>query len=169
MAPYRNMTFLQPPSKGDSIVALIIDPTVNPSPIPMAAIPLASPSCRPGNHMPAALCTLVGIFIPRRPNRNIVAARLIKLLDSPTRATASPVRRQRALRVRFTPKRSPNKPPSKTTNIPARGNIPQTIPSWTKLNPKSSDISLKRTGRAIQGMAMAKVWVSVARVSTYHL
>ena len=75
MAPYKNNTFLQPPSNGDSIVALIIDPTVNPNAIPADTTPLATTSCLPENQVAAVLNTLLGIIQIERPKKNVVNIR----------------------------------------------------------------------------------------------
>jgi hypothetical protein len=169
IAPYKNMTFLQPPSKGDNTVALIIAPIANPAAIPVATTLTASPSCRSGNHKLQVLFTVAGIIAVRRPNKKLVATRVVKELDLPIKAIAIPAKKQAIVSTRFAPKRSANIPPSITTNKPASGTMPQTIPNCTKLKSRSSDISLNSTGIAIVGMARTNVNEVAAKVSMYHL
>ena len=168
MPPNRNNTFRQPPSNGDSMVALIIAPTVKPNPIPVDTTPLANTSCLPENQVAVVLKTLAAITQIARPNRNVVNVRLAKPPEKPLMAPANPARRQAMPMVRLAPYRSASNPPRRTINRADKGGMPQTTPSSTRFKPMSPDISLKRTDMQIWGMAKTKVKVSAARVSTCH-
>ena len=47
--------------------------------------------------------------------------------------------------------------------------MPQTVPIWVKLSPRSSEISGNKTGMDIMGRDVLKIRVIVERVSIYHL
>lgn len=119
--------------------------------------------------MPTALVTTVGNTAIGRPKRNIVAVRVIKPPDSPLLAPANPAIRQVTLMTIFVPKRSPSIPPIREKNILPKGKIPQTIPTCTRLKPKSSDISSKRTDIEINGMDITNIEVIATSVRIYHL
>ena len=155
--PYSSSTQRHPPSKGESTVALSMDPAMKPIAIPTAVIPLASPRWPPENHMPTVLTTLTGIRPKMNPNRKVVAAKLVKPLESPLSAPAPPARRHAILRTRLTPNRSPRSPPAIPVTIQDRNSVPQMPPIWTRVKSRSVDISLNSTGMHMRGIAFAQV------------
>jgi hypothetical protein len=169
MIPKKNRTFLHPPSRGDKMVALIMEPNMNPSAIPADTTPFANPNRLPENQMPHTLCTLGGIAGSRNPKRKAVIVNVMKSMESPLSAPDNPAKKQAMARIWFVPNRSPREPPTNPVNIPDMDPNPQTVPIWTRLSPRSWDISLKRTGIHIKGMPDTSVWVNAAMVRTYHL
>jgi hypothetical protein len=152
-APYRKRTFRQPPSHGESTVALSMAPMVNPRDIPVAITPLAIPIRCLENHILLTLGMFAISIALRMPYKNDVAAKLIKPLDNPRRAPAMPTEKQVKIMMRFSPKRSPNIPPMRNIGRPAKKTIPQIVPTWTRFKPNSSNISLNKTGMHISGAA----------------
>jgi len=69
---------------------------------------------------------------------------------------------------RLVPTRSPTLPPNKPTNMPVREVKPHIQPIWTRLSFKSAEISAKRTGREIKGIAKTSVAVNAAKVAKIH-
>jgi hypothetical protein len=151
------------------MVALIIELKRNPSPILIERTPFASPRCFPGNQIVDARIRAGEVIIWRRPKRNIVAERVTKLSDIPRRIPANPVRKHPTTRTRFVPKRSLKYPPRSITNMPESGIILQIIPTWTRSSPRSVDISLKRTGIHICGIATKTQPVRAIIASILHL
>jgi hypothetical protein len=168
-APYKSKTCLQPPSKGEKTVALNIVAVIAPKDQATFMRAFVKPRCFPLNQTVVTLGTILGTIATARPNKNIVAAMLTKLSDSPLRAPNTPHRRQITTRVRFTPNRSASNPPGRPTKTPAKGSIPQIVPTATMLKPKSNDISLKRTGIHILSMPAVTAYVSMANDRIYHL
>jgi hypothetical protein len=168
-APNKNKTFLHPLSNGDNTVALNMVAVI--APIAQATLIRAfvSPRLRALNHTAVTLGTILGTMATAMPNKNIVAAMLAKLFDSPLRAPNTPHRVQITTRVRFTPNRSASNPPGRPTKTPARGSIPQIIPMAIMLKPKSDDISLKRTGIHILSVPTITPYVSMVNANIYHL
>jgi hypothetical protein len=128
-APYRKRTFCHPPSHGESTVALIMAPRVNPRDIPVAITPLAMPIRCPENHILLTLGMFAIIIALRMPYRNAVAAKLIKPLERPRRAPAMPTEKKLIVMIRFSPKRSPNIPPMRNIGRPAKKTMPQIVPT----------------------------------------
>jgi hypothetical protein len=162
------MTPLQPSSKGDNIVALIIGPNISPRPMPIADIPIAKPRCRPLNHKPIVLVVLIGTINLTIPTRKTVKESVRKLLDRPLDAPVNPTKRHITLKKYFTRNRSLRIPPIRLTKTPARLAAPQTVPICTRLKSKSSDISLKRTGKQESGIVETKAPVTIASPKRYH-
>ena len=132
---------------------------INPRPKPVATIPFAMTTCRPENHTPAILWALIVIVLARKPNMSIVAARVIKPVEKPRNAPVNPAIIQATQSVSFVPNLSPIIPPKSVVHIPARPNIPHTVPSCTRLRLSSIDISLKKTGMHINGAVIEKTTV----------
>jgi hypothetical protein len=128
ITPNKNRTFLHPPSRGDSTVALIMDPTMNPSAMPADATPFANPNRFPENQIPQTLWTFGGMAGSRNPNRKEVAARVRKLSESPLNVPDNPTKRQAILRVRFVPNRSPSDPPTNPVSTPDMDPNPHMVP-----------------------------------------
>ena len=149
-------------------MAEMVGPRVSPRPMPMADMPMAMPIFGPLNHIPTVLVTLTGTTSLTTPLRKTVIARVRKLLERPRSAPVTPTRMQNRLKMNFTPKRSLNKPAKMLTKTPARLEMPQMVPIWTRLKPRSSEISLKRTGIQEKGKAATNVPVPVNRASMYH-
>ena len=113
---------------GDKMVALIMELSVNPMPIPVARIPLARPSWRDGNQVAINLKILAEIKTITEPNKKVVNNRAKKSFASPLEAPANPAIEQEKIRMRFAPKRSARIPASKKVNKPDSGKKPHIQP-----------------------------------------
>jgi hypothetical protein len=114
------------------------------------------------------LVVLIGTINLTIPTRKTVNESVRKLLDKPLDAPVIPTKRHVTLKRNFTRNRSLRIPPIRLTKIPARLAAPQTVPICTRLKSKSSDISLKRTGKQESGIVVTKAPVATASPKRYH-
>jgi len=141
---------------------------MKPRAIPAEITALAEPSLFPENQMAQTLCKFIGMAAATSPVRKTVAVIVTRPFDNPLNAPATPIRRHAMANVLFVPKRSPIIPPARPASKPANETLPQTAPTWTRLNWRSLAISEKSTGIAIDGAATARVAVAPERTSMYQ-
>jgi hypothetical protein len=100
--------------------------------------------------------------------RKTVVESVRKPNDKPLDAPVIPVKMQVTLKRIFTPNRSLKTPPNRPIKMPAKFVTPQTVPIWTRLRPKSSEISLKRGGRQATDIVDTKAAVVTVSPKMNH-
>ena len=151
------------------MVALIIEPNMNPSAMPIDKTPFAKPSCRLGNQMPHALIVFIVTSGDMMPSKSTVANSEGKSYAKPRSAPSAPINTPPTVRMRFGPSRSPSAPHTKSDKMLGKEPKPQIKPTCTRFKPRSVEISLNKTVIQINGAAATHAFVSVARVRMYHL
>jgi len=142
----------QPPSSGESTLALNSEPRKKPSAMPAPIRPLASPNWRGGNHWLAVLklfITITGSSPPCSTSNTVIVK---KLSASPRAAPSRPASSELATSTRLGPRRSPIAPPTRLKIIPGSAPMPHTMPTCTTFRPRSSEISFDSTDTAMVGM-----------------
>ena len=79
--------------------------------------------------MPMFLTLLMETKGPKKPNKNTVINKALKLLAPPRKAPNKPTREQAIIKTRFGPKRSMAAPANRNEKIPGRESVPQIMPA----------------------------------------
>ena len=135
----------------------------------ITAKPMARPRRSSRNQRPMFLVTATVTTSRTAPLINTVTISIPNESDRPLKAPVTAVRKQNTMRVRRVPKRSTMTPASRLIKMPAKFTTPQTEAICTRLRPRSSEISLKRTGNAEMGIVLTKALVATIRASINHL